>query len=118
MTWLTVEVLIQIQCDLINQSDVWTDYGTGGVVREYATLEYLVDKVSYLDNPFEKAAVLLHGIAYHHPFSQGNKRTAFIVADVLLGSALNVFIDVDQKAGEEFVRGVATETCSLSNIIL
>lgn len=33
---------------------------------------------------FDKAAVLLHAIAKNHPFLDGNKRTAFISANIML----------------------------------
>jgi death on curing protein len=35
-------------------------------------------------DPAEKAAVLLRGISQNHPFKDGNKRTAFLLASYLL----------------------------------
>ena len=57
--------------------------GLDGILY-YATIEYLVDKCQYSNDPIEQAAILLHGISSMHPFEDGNKRTGVYAADVVL----------------------------------
>ncbi|WP_373840173.1 type II toxin-antitoxin system death-on-curing family toxin [Methanospirillum sp.] len=59
-------------------------YGGLDGILYYATIEYLVDKCQYSNDPIEQAAILLHGISSMHPFEDGNKRTGVYAADVVL----------------------------------
>jgi len=59
-------------------------YGGLDGILYYATIEYLVDKYHYSNDPIEQAAILLHGISSMHPFEDGNKRTGVYAADVVL----------------------------------
>jgi len=49
-----------------------------------ATLEYIAQKANMYSNIFDQAAFLLYSIAFHHPFVQGNKRTAFLSVEIIL----------------------------------
>jgi death-on-curing protein len=58
--------------------------GTRGTMIE-GTIDHLVShKLNQSNTVFRNAAIALHTIATEHPFFDGNKRTAFELADVLL----------------------------------
>jgi death-on-curing protein len=63
--------------------------------------------MNYTDaDVFELAAAYLFGLVKNHPFIDGNKRTAFLAADVFL--ALNGWsIEATQEEIIAFVLGVA-----------
>jgi len=79
-----------------------------GYISE-GTLQYVLESVKdiFNDMPYEeaftaKASYLLYKIVTLHPFIDGNKRTAFGTAELLLH--YNGYrIDVGAKAGETFV---------------
>jgi death-on-curing protein len=70
-----------------------TDFGgRSGAVRGEGLVEQAVgaafqtyEGVDPHPEPFEKAAMLLRGITQGHPFSDGNKRTGFLLAAYYLG---------------------------------
>lgn len=76
-------------------------------VLEYGTLEYLFEfGLPAEETPWDKAALVLYTIAARHPFHDGNKRTAFIVAHLVLQlSGWELVVDDDEMA--EFVLLVA-----------
>jgi len=53
---------------------------------------------------FRRAALALHAIASQHPFVDGNKRTALIVAENILGQN-GLFLAVDEGQVVEFMLG-------------
>lgn len=55
-----------------------------------------------------RAAFLLRGIAQEHPFADGNKRTAFEVADLFL-SRNGYYIEARQEEIEDFMLAVASD---------
>lgn len=60
--------------------------------RPYATF----GGIDLFPTPIDKAAALMHGIISGHPFIDGNKRTGYVLARLVLqGSGLDI------KAGEE-----------------
>ncbi|MFZ0004673.1 MAG: type II toxin-antitoxin system death-on-curing family toxin [Methanoregula sp.] len=78
MEKLSVEKIIEIHNDIIE------DFGGEHGVRDLATIEYLIYRLERKSSVFHKAAIALHAICTDHPFIDGNKRTAFVVADNLL----------------------------------
>ena len=62
-----------------------TDGGEPGI-RDIGTLEYLIENINRKDDAFEKAAWALL-LADRHPFWDGQKRTAFQLADLILRDA-------------------------------
>ena len=78
MEKLSVEKIIEIHNDIIE------DFGGEHGVRDLATIEYLIHRLERKSSVFHKAAIALHAICTDHPFIDGNKRTAFVVADNLL----------------------------------
>jgi len=117
MLVLTVGKIIEIQTDLISESDCQEDQGTGGILRDRGTLEYLVYQGNGITNIFQKAAWMLHGIATMHPFFQGNKRTAFMVACLILDLLPEPYIIIaSDEAINQFVWDVANSQHSLTDV--
>lgn len=116
MKWITPEAVEQIHGEVIR--------ATGGLagVRDRGLLE------SAVANPLAtfggeelypgllpKVAALLYGLVRNHPFVDGNKRTAFVVAVVVLaknGRRL-VATDADVVA---FMEAVAAGRCTIEDV--
>jgi len=58
--------------------------GLDGVLC-HGTIDYLVDQINAEPDIFCKAALALHIVANCHPFLDGNKRSAFQIAELILG---------------------------------
>ena len=76
---VTVEKIIEIHDEVILHYE-----GTSGILSE-STLDYLVFRINRNKRVFRRAALALHAIGSQHPFIDGNKRTALIVAENILG---------------------------------
>ncbi len=81
MEYLTVSEIIEIHDEIIKR------YGGSRGVRDEGTLQLLVYKMNREKDVFRRAALALHTITVNHPFFDGNKRTAFAVAENELGEA-------------------------------
>jgi death-on-curing protein len=77
MEKLTEKKVIQIHDFLIEE------IGGEPGVRDSATLSFIVDAINYESDLFRKAAQALF-LADRHPFWDGQKRTAFELADLIL----------------------------------
>ena len=77
MEELTEKKVIQIHDFLIKEM------GGGPSIRDPATLSFIVEAINYETDPFRKAAQALF-LADRHPFWDGQKRTAFELADTIL----------------------------------
>lgn len=97
---MTVDVLLKL-----HQVAILMHGGTNGVLNE-GTLHYLTEKVSHCSDPVLMAAYLLHGIATMHPFFDGNKRTALMAADTVLGLH-GMMITASNDVAASFVLSVA-----------
>jgi len=75
---LTPEKIIEIHTDIIR------DFGGEPGIRDPATIEYVVYRLNRSRSIFSKSAIALHGIATGHPFIDGNKRTALVLAENIL----------------------------------
>lgn len=53
-------------------------------VRDAGTLEYIAEKADRIRKEIDRAAFLLYSVANYHPFVEGNKRTAIILAEFTL----------------------------------
>ncbi|KAF1078214.1 type II toxin-antitoxin system death-on-curing family toxin [Methanogenium sp. MK-MG] len=88
-----------------------------GLILTPGTLENLVNYATYLPNSYERAAWMLHGIATRHPFYQGNKRTAFAVAEmILMLSPEKRMITAEDDAIYRFVMGIAQNSYSIEDV--
>lgn len=104
MEEITEKKVIQIHDFLIEE--------TGGEpgIRDPATLSFMVDAINYEADLFRKAAQALF-LAERHPFWDGQKRTAFVLADDILRERGYCF---DKKDKAEIMRvmvRIAQYTC-------
>jgi death-on-curing protein len=80
----------------------------GGVhgVRDKAAVEAAVfrPQIGYYNSIEEEAAALMESFGNNHAFLDGNKRIAFIVADVFLRRN-GFFLNVNTQAGYAFICG-------------
>jgi len=81
--WVRIETVIAINLEQIAEHG-----GLAGPVRTdllSSALQRPVDKVTYENaDVFQLAAAYIMGIARNHPFSDGNKRTAYVTAKLFL----------------------------------
>ena len=103
MSGLTVEKIIEIHDEIIIRYD-----GAKGILSE-STLHYMVFRVSRMKGIFRRAATILHAIGSQHPFVDGNKRTALVVAENVLGQQ-GYYIAADEDIIVEFMLAVASYT--------
>ncbi|MFZ3385272.1 MAG: type II toxin-antitoxin system death-on-curing family toxin [Candidatus Methanoperedens sp.] len=82
---LTTQKIIQIHDIIIEFDKGSTDYLPG--IRDIGTLEHLI---KYQINPendvIKNASFALHSITDRHAFNNGNKRTGFAIASIILES--------------------------------
>lgn len=64
-------------------------------------------RVNKIKDIFRRAATILHAIGSQHPFIDGNKRTALVVAENVLGQQ-GYFIAADEEIIVEFMLAVAS----------
>lgn len=118
MFHLTVKKIIEIQIRIIDTSLIIGDEGTGGIIRDLGTLDYIVSKLDIYHSPIEKSAWILLSISSMYPSYQGNKRTALEAAQMLLyfnndGS----IISGNPEKINEFVREISVGKYDIEEII-
>jgi death-on-curing protein len=101
MEHITVEKIIEIHDEVILNYE-----GTSGILSE-STLHFLVYRLNRNRHVFRRAALALHAIGSQHPFIDGNKRTALIVAENILGQE-GLYLAVDDNQVVQFMLGVAS----------
>ena len=101
MSGLTVEKIIEIHDEIIQHYD-----GAQGILAE-STLHFMVFRVNQMKDIFRRAATILHAIGSQHPFVDGNKRTALVVAENVLGQK-GYYIAADEDTIVEFMLAVAS----------
>ena len=110
MSSLSVERVIEIHNDIIE------NFGGARGMRDLGTIEnliyYRLDRKSTI---FNKAAIVLHTICTEHPFVDGNKRTAFVVADNLLKDD-GYYIQASNNEVVEFMLEVAQYTHTTASV--
>jgi death on curing protein len=67
----------------------------------------MIFRVNKFEDIFRRAAVVLHAIGSQHPFIDGNKRTALVVAENVLGQQ-GYYIAADEDTIVEFMLDVAS----------
>lgn len=80
------------------------------------TLELLIYKVNHEKDVFKRAALILHTIAAQHPFFDGNKRTAFVTAENVLGEA-GYYLDAGEDEIVELMRKIAQYQHTVKTIV-
>jgi death-on-curing protein len=109
MSDLTVEKIIEIHDEIILKFD-----GAHGILSE-STLHFMVFRVNKIKDIFKRAATVLHAIGSQHPFVDGNKRTALVVAENVLGHR-GYYIAADEDTIVEFMLSVASYKCEPDDI--
>lgn len=84
------------------------DEGCKDIIRDVGTLETLAEYLSSYSNGdvLEDAARILHDIASYQIFYNGNKRTAFLAADLYLRESIGMKIDASSEENMEFMARV------------
>jgi death on curing protein len=106
---ITVEKIIEIHNDIIEE------FGGANGVLDIGSLDFLVYRANNEDNIFRKSALILFCIASQHPFIDGNKRTALVTAENILGQS-GYFIEENEENVVQFMVKVASYTQNVNNI--
>lgn len=112
----TVEMIHEIHREIIDtfrelaQRNGDDETGIIYDVRDQATLDFIVMAINLAPTSVEQAAVALHRIASQHPYFDGNKRTALIVAETVLGED-GWYLEGAQSDDEFILRIARYETC-------
>jgi death-on-curing protein len=101
MSDLSVEKIIEIHDEIILKFG-----GANGILSE-STLHFMVYRINKTRDIFRRAATALHAIGSQHPFIDGNKRTALVVAENVLGQE-GYYIAADEDIIVEFMLSVAS----------
>jgi len=102
---------------IIRIHDVSTKYGKthSQGVRDQATLEMIANTISRMVKKQEKperiAARISELITKHHPFWDGNHRTAFEVAQFIM-TMFDFKIEVDESEATQFMRDIDSKNLS------
>ncbi|WP_439489664.1 type II toxin-antitoxin system death-on-curing family toxin [Algoriphagus sp.] len=73
------------------------------------------DGIELYATPIDKAAAILESIVKNHPFTDGNKRTGYVLARlVLMEQKLDIYADQDEKY--KFVIAISTGELSFDQI--
>lgn len=70
----------------------------------------------FYENPVEKAAYYLHRISTRHPYVEGNKRTAYLTALLIVNEELGAKLIEDQVGNDQFIRKVASGEVPLEEV--
>lgn len=92
----TVEDIHEIH-ELIEQQWDLSHRGTRGVLPDQTLRSILVD-IRTLDGEYRRAAALLNRLADAHVYEDGNKRTAWTVAETYLNEAGHEAVPSDENA--------------------
>ena len=99
--YLTPAEIISIHADQIER------YGGSLGIRDPRLIDEVLDQIQsrYYEDLIEEAAALWKSLAQHHPFIDGNKRTAFAVTYTFL--AINgAQVTADAEEAYAFVSGL------------
>ncbi|AMH95281.1 death-on-curing family protein [methanogenic archaeon ISO4-H5] len=84
-----------------------------GLIRSESDLYFLGQKLESCTDKYERAANALYGIAYYHPFYEGNKRTALLTCELLLEDQI---ICAKEEEIYHFVLDVACGNADIESI--
>lgn len=107
---LTSQKIIEIHDKIIDKYG-----GQKGILNE-GSVEYLIYLLEKDNDKFKKAALVLYRIITNHPFMDGNKRTAFEVADFLLRHE-GIYIDARDEETIKILIEIAKYKCSEKRIV-
>jgi death-on-curing protein len=108
---------------LFYHSELVRRFGGSDGVRDGGILDASLNRpfatfggVDLFPTPEEKAAALLHGIITGHPFADGNKRTGYALARLILQDA-GLDITADENEKYDMVILVATGQLDVEGIV-
>ncbi|WP_421826438.1 type II toxin-antitoxin system death-on-curing family toxin [Larkinella sp.] len=70
----------------------------------------------FYQTPVEKAAAIIESIVKNHPFIDGNKRTGYVLMEIILRSN-NLFINASQQERYNFVIQIAEGNLEYNGIL-
>ena len=109
MSELTAQKIIEIHNEVIDKYG-----GTIGILN-IGSIEYLIYLLKKENDVYISASLALHNIIASHPFMDGNKRTGFQVADLLLRQeGIHIHAN-DEKVLHALVK-IAEYKCSVEKI--
>ncbi|MDF1558522.1 MAG: type II toxin-antitoxin system death-on-curing family toxin [ANME-2 cluster archaeon] len=109
MSELTATKIIEVHNEVID-----TYGGTGGILH-VGSIEYLIYLIQKENDVIFKASLVLQNIITSHPFMDGNKRTGFQVADLLLRQD-GIHIHANDEEILHVLVKIAEYTCSVEKI--
>ncbi len=115
MLAITPELIKKIHRDAI---DAGSDEEQS--LRDTIRDEGCLPSICYYDehsDPFERAAYYLHRIATRHPFVEGNKRTAFLTASMIIYVDTDFMIEDNKDENDKFVRQIASGLLEENDIV-
>jgi len=97
MDYLTKDVVEMINRKLVSDAEFSYNY-EGGIDFVLSNVKDLFENLSEEDEIIAKASYLWYNIAVHQYFTNGNKRTGYVVADVFLSlNGLKLGTTEDEK---------------------
>lgn len=115
MLAITPELIKKIHRDAIEAGSA-EEQSLRDTIRD----EGCLPSICYYDNhsdPFERAAYFLHRIATRHPFVEGNKRTAFLTASLIIYTDTDYMIEENRDENNNFVRQIASGALEENDIM-
>ncbi len=109
MEYLTASKIIEIHNEIIKE------YGGTRGIRDEGTLELLIYKVNRVKTVFGRAALVLYTIASAHPFFDGNKRTAIMAAENILGKE-RYFLNAEPEEIANLMLKIGKYECSVEAV--
>ncbi len=109
MSELTTQKIIEIHNEVIEK------YGGLAGVLNIGNIEYLIYLLANENDVFKKASLLMHSIISGHPFMDGNKRTGFQVADLILRQE-GIHIHANDVEILQVLIRIAEYKCSVEDI--
>lgn len=71
----------------------------------------------FFEDPVERAAYYLHRISTRHPYVEGNKRTAYLTALLIVHKELGARLIEDQAENDQFIRKIASGEVPQDDVI-
>ena len=94
--------------EIVRASGVEEDRGLEGRFLNPGNLDFVITLSNGMPDPFERAAFVLHGLVTGHPFVQGNKRIAFLLAALILLRTPERYVSVSpDEENNRVVRDIA-----------
>lgn len=89
--------------------------GGGKGILNLGSIDFLIFELDNEPDKFKKASIVLKGIITRHPFIDGNKRTAFLVADnILIKESYYIHTNKDQI--KRLLLKIAKYECEIEDI--